>query len=633
MGKPYQEELARLPSTTVEAFAVSIDRLRHAVEDNGADGLVIVASGGSHSVALYLAQLHQEAVGHACCVVTPLVFRSSPAFSQGAVWLLSAGGRNSDILDAARHAIASGAKAITALIAAHNTPLEQLLAPNGSSRTIAFSLSAGKDGFLATNSLWASCLLLDRAYRAAFGAAPLEPNAVKELLTWARDAVATVPVGDGDIVGVGDPDTMIGLADLEMRSTEAALAHVWVSDLRNLAHGRHYWFATHGATTTALCLVTAPFQALANATMGLIKEASPAIIVAVPGVDSAARLGSIAFSLYLAQRLGLRSGRDPGRPGVPTFGEALYNLVVPTPALKPEPDQERLIIQAKLGRPTAVFEDSERDYWKGHLQAFRQRLAASRIPGVVFDFDGTLIQSSRRYEPMDRTVVSELCRLLDAGVHVGIATGRGDSCGEELRRHIPLEQMAGVTIGYHNGATILPLSTIDLPSEAVDPAIVEAKLRIERDVLRPGRGRCRIYPRQCSASFLDGRGLSEAWAQVSAALRDLIDAGHLKVWESSHSIDVISANVSKQSVVSFVASQANCLPEEILCFGDRGRWPGNDTELLDHPLSLSADQCSAVPDRCWNLAGAGRRQVAATCYQLQLFDAADGILRFREATE
>lgn len=630
MGKPYREELQRLGKTTVEAYSIAIEQLKRAIEDSSGEGLVIVASGGSQTAAQYLADLHQEALGHPCRVVTPLVFQGHPSYGHGYVWLLSAGGRNPDILDAASHAITSGARSITALVAVEESPLQILLSEYGASRTFAFSLSAGGDGFLATNGLWASCLLLERAYQAAFiKPAPVEVEDVASLLEWAEAAVETIPDWRNDLVCVGDPHTMVGLADLEMRATEAALANVWITDLRNLGHGRHYWFASRGEATRTLCLATRPYMALATRTVDLIRQASTAQLIHVPGEGSKARLASIAFSMHAALRLGQKMRRDPGRPGVPEFGEALYNLSLPRTSTTDEPSRDQQIVLAKLGRRSGRLTDEELERWLPSLESYRTTLAQADISAVVFDFDGTLIESSRRYEPMDATAVRELRRLLEGGIRIGIATGRGDSCGNALRTQLPPDLWDHILMGYYNGACIQPLAKAEVDAAPTDPIIEEARRRIEQHVLQTNRGRCRVYPTQCSVSVLDGRSLSEAWCHVSAALRDLEESDQIRIWMSSHSIDVVLAGVSKQNVVSFVASQANCLPEQVLCVGDRGQWPGNDTELLEMPLSLSADQCSDRPDRCWNLAGLARRQVVATCYQLQLFDASAGALRFR----
>jgi hypothetical protein len=475
---------------------------------------------------------------------------------------------------------------------------------------------------------------LDRAYQAAF--ADLERVTEQDghsVLAWADSrAKAVSPKIGTDLVGIGDPETMLGLLDMEMRATEAALARVWVSDLRNVGHGRHYWFAAHGRNTQALCLFTPPFAKLAAETIQLVQQASPGDLIEVPWRGRLAQLASIAFSMYLAAELGEHAGRDPGRPGVPPFGESLYNLRFEQPkAADLVHTRDKSLIAAKLGRTVGEVNEAELSLWKPHLDAFRARLASSDIRAVVFDFDGTLIESSRRYEPLEPLIVAELCRLLKVGVEIGIATGRGDSCASALRDSLPRELWSQVVVGYYNGAHILPLDVVDLPTLPQNPHIGEAIDRIRRDVVQGNRGRCRQYPTQCSVSLLDGRTVSEGWLHVSAILRDLVDAGDLRVWMSSHSIDVVAGRTSKRDVVSYVASKANCLPDEVLCIGDRGRWPGNDADLLDGPLTLSADECSPRQDSCWNLAGAGIRQVAATCHQLRMFDVyPGGRLRFKE---
>ena len=46
-------------------------------------------------------------------------------------------------------------------------------------------------------------------------------------------------------------------------------------------------------------------------------------------------------------------------------------------------------------------------------------------------------------------------------------------------------------------------------------------------------------------------------------------------------------------------------PEAYYDFGDKGRWPGNDVDLLANPLGISVDEVSEDLDTCWNLAPAG----------------------------
>jgi hypothetical protein len=82
-------------------------------------------------------------------------------------------------------------------------------------------------------------------------------------------------------------------------------------------------------------------------------------------------------------------------------------------------------------------------------------------------------------------------------------------------------------------------------------------------------------------------------------------ARDVKVVRSSHSIDIIDAQRAKGAVVDAVRAEVG--RGVVLCIGDRGRWPGNDHELLAEPLSLSVDEVSLDPATCWHLGPPGSR--------------------------
>jgi hypothetical protein len=100
------------------------------------------------------------------------------------------------------------------------------------------------------------------------------------------------------------------------------------------------------------------------------------------------------------------------------------------------------------------------------------------------------------------------------------------------------------------------------------------------------------------------------------------------VTRSSHSVDIVAAGVSKLNVLIHVRDLAGSSP--LLAIGDRGRWPGNDYELLHGPHALGVDEISVDPATCWNLAQPGQRGPAATFEYLSSLRAHDGILRFAE---
>jgi hypothetical protein len=98
------------------------------------------------------------------------------------------------------------------------------------------------------------------------------------------------------------------------------------------------------------------------------------------------------------------------------------------------------------------------------------------------------------------------------------------------------------------------------------------------------------------------------------------------ITRSSHSIDIVAPGVSKLNVLKRLREKTGTAP--LLTIGDRGRWPGNDYELLREPYSLSVDEISVDPDTCWNLAQRGQRGVAGTLDYLRGLRADGDRLRF-----
>ena len=97
------------------------------------------------------------------------------------------------------------------------------------------------------------------------------------------------------------------------------------------------------------------------------------------------------------------------------------------------------------------------------------------------------------------------------------------------------------------------------------------------------------------------------WDLAHQVIR-LEDRQDVVVTRSSHSIDILAPTVSKLNVLRRMREDIGDTP--ILTIRDRGRWPGNDYELLREPFALSVDEISVDPQTCWNLttgvSGAGR---------------------------
>jgi hypothetical protein len=603
MGKNYAEELSAISSTVAWASQYDLTQWLPAISKIRTRDLVIVASGGSVSAAQLLAQLHTARTGRLALAMTPLEFASTEGLTDSAVWLVSAGGGNTDILNAWNSARDRGTQNLAILCGAPNS----LLARSASEACVpsfVFELPAGRDGFLATTSLAAFCVLILRLYG-------------EELITAGSEAKQTTAAA------VLERDTLIVLyggwlkpvaLDMESRFTEAALGTVSLADYRNFAHGRHHWLAKRGANSAVLALITPDFEELAEATLALLP---PEVVIErwrfskdMPGVV----LPALEASMILAGAAAQRLGYDAGRPGVPEFGHHIYDLKT-TMAPRSRPSAQVLAVRRKLetiGTPkaetTALYQTT--------LARFQKSLEGVTFAGVVLDYDGTLVATARRYKPIETPVVSALNRLLDEGMLIAVATGRGKSVHEPLRAAIEPAHWPKTIIGYYNGGSIRTLQDIcsDVANGEIAADLIRAEVllkaapELEQAVFDP-------RPKQLTITC---HGFAEhgLWLTV----RGILDANRLnslKVTHSSHSVDVVPSSVSKTDVVHEVARLAGTSESAILKIGDRGQWPGNDSELLAMSHGLSVDQISSSLESCWNLAPSGCFGPDATLFYLQ----------------
>ena len=69
-------------------------------------------------------------------------------------------------------------------------------------------------------------------------------------------------------------------------------------------------------------------------------------------------------------------------------------------------------------------------------------------------------------------------------------------------------------------------------------------------------------------------------------------------------------------MIAAVAARSGGTVNDILRIGDKGVWPGNDAEMLDHPLGLTVDEASPNRRHCWGLAPAGVKGLQAALYYI-----------------
>jgi len=349
----------------------------------------------------------------------------------------------------------------------------------------------------------------------------------------------------------------------------------------------------------------------------------------------------VLHSIYLGWVSAKLQGLDPGRPKVPQFGRRLYHLrSIPKSPLNDVaiPTFEANAIERKTGLtvPT-LYTRNQLDEWRSHFRTFSKRLTRTSFNGVIFDYDGTLCGSAERYSGLRKEVVTALVALLRAGVYVGIATGRGKSVKSELRSQIRKRSLQKqIMIGYHNAGEIGLLNDDDVPPPAssLDDSLKPIRATFAAHCFITLHTRMEAKGRQITLETTSPRVMQDVWDYVSGIVRHHGNAG-VQLVQSTHSIDVLAPGVSKRSLIVALAERIRLDGRDplILCIGDRGRWPGNDFDLLAHSFALSVDETSEDPTTCWNLAPPRSRYVDACLHYLRHFEMDAGAFRIKKLAE
>jgi hypothetical protein len=627
MAKPYATEMTKLADTFAWTMATDVAPLRAAVKTAGLSGLLAIGSGGSLTGAHVLAGLHSRWTRRLAAVATPLEAVVDPLDPSIATWLLSAGGGNVDILRAFNVLAAREPRQLGVLCGKSDSALADAARKHPFTDLLLYEPPAGKDGFLATNSLLAFAALLTRAYVSEFGAHDLwneAAMAVEGLLqdsaVWAGwEEQCSSLWGRSTTLVLHGTSTRFGAIDLESKFTEAALGNLQIADFRNFAHGRHHWLAKRGDITGIIVFVAPDDCSLAAKTLSHIPPEIPRAVLTFEASPSAMPMLSLIAALRITGWAGEARSIDPGRPGVPDFGRKLYNLPLPKLAGSgkgPETsDQQLFAITRKSGLSLERLQTrGELERWRKALAAFKARLAEAIFDGVILDYDGTIVDTRRRFEIPQDDVVAELIRLSESGVGLAIATGRGASVRRDLRECLPPSLWSRILVGYYNGADIARLDE-DAPdgTEGTCDALASlAKALREQPELADAALQT---DRRFQITLEAKRALPEnrLWDLAHEVVL-MLRLDHAAITRSSHSVDIVTEGVTKRNVLDRMRRQGSgCL----LAIGDRGRWPGNDFELLREPHALSVDEVSVDPDTCWNLAPIGQRGVAATIAYLR----------------
>ena len=587
MGRSYPSELGRIPATIDWALEQDVAALRGTLlQELGGHNLIAIGSGGSLTAAAFAALLHEAATGRLARAATPLEAITRSPLRDTGVLLLSARGTNVDIRRAAEALPGLGYDAVSAVTTRRGTPLGQILMGYGATAH-EFPVPGGRDGFLATNSLMATLVLLRRAVLATDGS----PDDEGDLATSHPSVTGSETVlGNRTLVVLAQGWAVPAALDFESRFSEAALANVTVTDPRNFAHGRHHWLSLHAADTGIVSLETRGSTREAARMLRFLPKDIDVLRVMSAREGPAATIELVRAVMEFAGHVAKARGIDPGRPFVANFGRRLYRAGA-TPSVEP---REAIPI-VKKRRALSLSPRSSGDELTNALREFVQRLERTTFTGLAVDYDGTLCTPDHRSDPLAQDIQDELNRLLREGMVLGVASGRGNSVHTTLRAALNPQYWNRVVVGLYNGAKVVELSE-DVREPAGDiPQSLAAALSCMRPLETLLGFEAVVRPHQISLRLRSGLDPSELRTVVIEQLAAIDD---VSIVTSAHSVDIVLLGTSKTAVVKALRSKR---PGCILRIGDQGAAGGNDFELLNTGLSLSVDRVSSSLATCWNL--------------------------------
>jgi hypothetical protein len=355
-----------------------------------------------------------------------------------------------------------------------------------------------------------------------------------------------------------------------------------------------------------LALAGRDYGDLAERTLKALPEEVPVVRVNFGGDSDVSGLAGLVTALHVARGRGEAIGVDPGRPGIPEFGRKLFRLAPPRAVKMGDVVLKRKRRAVERARGCVDMARVNQAY-----RASRERLERAVIKGVVLDYDGTLCDARRRFEAMPDEMARALERLIGLGLSLGVVTGRGKSVGAALRGALPKGVWERVHVGYYNGAECAPLADEDAPHAREAGELTANVAR----VLESGGLGWKVEARAAQVTVTPVRraDMANVVAEVAALIGGI---GGMRLVTSSHSVDVLTPGVSKTRMIDEMERVLGVSGDEVLRIGDRGASPGNDYELLHHPLGVSVDEVSADLQSCWRWAPAGYLGPRATLHYL-----------------
>lgn len=623
---PYEVELEQLQASLDKALASAIEPLKQAISGASQASIIAVGSGGSFTVASLLCSLHEAYTGRVSRPITPLELICNPTLaSTSPIFIFSAEGKNPDILEALQRARQYSSRAVHVITNRQDSPLMDLVRSMNDVTPHVFDL-AQKDGYLATNSLALSASLIARAFGELdedgapdfFRIADIRFDQLS-LFEWLNSAAefANEAVTRSSVIIVFSPRLRPIAEDLESRFAESALLFIQLADFRSFAHGRHLWL-TERSKDTALLVITEPsVGGLWQDMRAQVPDEVATFEMPLNGSTPADLIAGLLGGMHLVSKVANAAGKNIAKPTISDLGRKLYYAKLGE--LVPPPEEEEIRGEHSKYEVLGARWPSRRSSGKirrARLEA-ETSLESQKFRAVVFDYDGTLCSSNAVDTPPTEEICAHIRRLAEAGVMIGIASGRGGSIAERFEVIFEKAIWPKIRLGLYNGGWIGELGHRPPTQSGLNDFLIHAK-RVVTGLKSSGVPIHVIRenpPYQLSVRFQNGVSTQDMWFVVADAMKQSgLETG--TILRSKHSVDILASGVSKSHVVANIVQRDRIDPYEIITMGDLGAWPGNDASLLQHRFSLSVDLPSRRLDRGWKLAPRFKRDVDATLWYL-----------------
>jgi hydroxymethylpyrimidine pyrophosphatase-like HAD family hydrolase/fructoselysine-6-P-deglycase FrlB-like protein len=613
MRPRYEHEPSELALTLAWSKKHDLNPVLELVRILVAHPLIVVASGGSVTAGDFVVRLHQSFARLPAVVLTPYEFILRPGDDVSGVLLLSAGGSNPDIVNAARHASEASHPVLSAIIGRAGSPLGSQMRDCRHAERVELDLPVMNDP-LGVNSLLATVTLLSRAYASVFSEREIDveiPTLSKRL----EGAELGRPRFDVLAAGWSSP----AAHHFTSECNEAALGAAWFTDYRNFAHGGYHALAQRSDETAVVAFVSPECHEVAAMTLELLPKSVPTVVVETTKEGSS---GAIELLLLASQLVGAVSARadvDSDQPSVATFARELYDMDISRHRVSAsrETRRQRRIdhwIERKVGGAAwGSATDDERTGWRREYEKWASLQRAANVGGVVFDYDGTICERDERFSRPGVAIAAALTRLVELGLTLGVASGRGRLLVDALKSLIPEKHWDRVSVGPYNGSLVMSLAE-PFPERQHPVALMrEVGKILQASPLISALAKV-SYAGELQVTAIEVKPLPAGMLrrivlEALAGEPEVLDS--VSAQSSGLTVDVIGRGASKRRVVDHLAAQMRsdspADQRQVFAIGDQGSLDGNDFTLLSHSHSLSVHKVSSRFDQCWNLARPGRR--------------------------